>query len=116
MKRAAFEQLVCEVIDAFPQEVTHALNNVAICVEDDSPEGDRLGEYIGIAQIHRDSGYSGVAPDRIVLYQAAIEEECESEDPEVIREEIRRTLWHEIAHHFGWEEGDLDEAEARRGW
>jgi predicted Zn-dependent protease with MMP-like domain len=116
MNRMEFEALVAEVIDAFPPQVMSELDNVAICVEKDSEDGDKLGEYIGVAQIERDSGYSGVAPDRIVLYQAAIEDECDSAEREVIREEIRRTLWHEIAHHLGWEEDALHEAETRRGW
>ena len=115
MQRARFEALVAQATDALPKDVVEKLDNVAICVEADSEEGDRLGEFVGIAQVDR-LDYTGVLPDRIVLYQDAIEDECGCDDPKLIAEEIRRTLWHEIAHHFGWEEDDVHEAEERRGW
>jgi len=110
-----FEQLVARAIDALPDHVLGALDNVAICVEDDCIEGDRLGEYIGISQIERGNDYAGVLPDKIVLYRLAILDEVGT-DPKAIEEEIRRTLWHEIAHHFGWDDDVLHAAEARKGW
>jgi len=101
-------------MDALPQDVVAALDNVVVCVEDDSEDGDKLGEYLGVPRIERLTE-DVLLPDRIVLYQVAIEEECEH-DEERVAEEIRRTLWHEIAHHLGWDEDTLEEAEQKRGW
>lgn len=116
MTRDAFEKLVGEAFDALPKDVLAKLDNVAVCVENNSKGGDLLGLYHGIAQPERDSGYTGVLPDKIILYQRTIEEESGSDDPDAIREEIRRTLWHEIAHHFGWDDEALHQAERQKGW
>ncbi|MBI4599205.1 metallopeptidase family protein [Candidatus Uhrbacteria bacterium] len=115
MTSEVFEKLVAEAIDALPERVVEALDNVAVCIEDDSEDGECLGEYVGISQIERDDGYSGVLPDQVILYQDAIEDECE-DDPDRIREEIGRTLWHEIAHHFGWEDDAVYHMEEKKGW
>lgn len=115
MTHSQFEQLVAQAIDQLPEHIISMLDNVAVCVEDDSEEGDRLGEYLGISQIERGNEYAGVLPDKIVLYRLAILDEA-GEDPKAVEEEIRRTLWHEIAHHFGWQDDVLHEAETRRGW
>lgn len=115
MDTSRFETLVNDAIDALPDEVMEALDNVAICVEDDSEDGDKLGEYIGVPRPERWGDESGMLPDKIVLYREAICDECEG-DPEAIREEIRRTLWHEIAHHLGWDDDVLEDVETKKGW
>ncbi len=55
----------------------------------------------------RNSGYNMVPPDRITIFQGPVEEECDTEDE--MREEIRRTVVHEIAHYFGFDEERLAE-------
>lgn len=111
----AFEHLVVKAIDTLPNTVINALDNVAICIEDDSPDGDCLGEYIGISQIERGNDYAAALPDKIVLYRLAILDAA-GEDPRAIEEEIRRTLWHELAHHFGWSDDVLERVEQQKGW
>ncbi len=59
----------------------------------------------------RDSGYAGVLPDKIEIYRLPLEEEF-GHDPELLVEEIRITVVHELAHHFGIDDDRLDEL----GW
>jgi predicted Zn-dependent protease with MMP-like domain len=115
MDRETFENLVESAWGRLPEEAISSLQNVAICVEDDSEAGDKLGEYLGVPRLERWGDDSGLLPDKIVLYRLAICEECE-DDPEAIAEEIRRTLWHEIAHHLGWGEEMLEGKEIEKGW
>ena len=64
-----------------------------------------LGLYEGIPLTER-YGYDMVLPDKITLFQRAIESIC-STDEEVLRE-IRDTITHEVAHHFGYDDPSLD--------
>lgn len=115
MDQPTFETLVGAALDALPDEVVVQLDNVAFCVEDDSADGDKLGEYVGIPRPERWGDESGQLPDKIILYREAICDECE-DDPGRIAEEIRRTLWHEIAHHLGWDDDVLESKETEKGW
>jgi predicted Zn-dependent protease with MMP-like domain len=110
-----FEQLVNAALDELPDEVINVLDNVAICVEDDSDDGDKLGEYVGVSRIERLGDDTGLLPDKIVLYRQAICDECDG-DEATIAKEIRRTLWHEIAHHLGWDDDVLETVENQKGW
>ena len=114
LPRKRFEQLVCEAFDSLPDWVLDRIDNVGICVEDESKDG-LLGLYLGVPQIER-WGDEPLLPDKIVIYQKEIEEEAGSSEETKLREEIFRTIWHEIAHHFGWEEDDLERMERKRGW
>ncbi|HEV2427997.1 MAG TPA: metallopeptidase family protein [Acidimicrobiales bacterium] len=80
-------------------------------VEDDSPGRNLFGLYEGIPLTKRSPiSYSGVMPDRITLYQRAICRHCSSE-AEVVAQ-IRKTVLHEVAHHFGISDPRLEEL----GW
>ena len=107
MSRERFEELVADALDDIPAELTALIDNVVILVEDDPPADDPhlLGVYDGIALTERDSAYSMVAPDRILIYRNPTLAMCESED-EVV-EEVGITVVHEIAHHFGIEHEDM---------
>ena len=59
----------------------------------------------GIPLIRRDSGYNLVPPDRITIFQGPIEQFFRT--PEAIREQVRKTVLHEIAHHFGFDEREI---------
>ncbi len=107
---ARFEELVATALDQIPPELGRLIDNVAVFVEEDSPEGGLLGLYEGIPLTERDSNYAGVLPDRITLYRRQICAACSSED-EVI-EEVQVTVIHEVAHHFGIDDDRLDEL----GW
>ena len=88
------------------------MSNVAIVVERENDEDpDVFGLYLGVPLTERDSGYAGALPDKIAIYQLPLEEEF-GEDPDVLEDEIRITVIHEIAHHFGIDEDRL----AELGW
>jgi predicted Zn-dependent protease with MMP-like domain len=112
VSRRAFEQLVGEALDDLPRYVQDRLENVAVIVEEYSPPGQELlGLYEGINRLHRDSGYNLVAPDRITLYWQPLVEEVGDGDRAAIREEIRKTIIHEVAHHFGFDDDELERLE-----
>ncbi|MGC1212435.1 MAG: metallopeptidase family protein [Micromonospora sp.] len=95
-----FEELVGEALDEVPEELLGLMNNVVILVEDDPPPGeDLLGLYEGHALTDRGWDYSGVLPDRILIYRHPILRICDTDDDVV--EEVAVTVVHEIAHHFG---------------
>ena len=88
------------------------MSNVEIVVEEENAEDpDLYGLYFGIPLTERDTGYAGVLPDKIAIYRLPLVEEF-GDDPEVLEDEIRITVLHEIAHHFGVDEDRLTEL----GW
>jgi predicted Zn-dependent protease with MMP-like domain len=115
--RPRFEDLVAEAIESLPEDFKEKLDNVAVVVEDlPSPAearrygrggGRLLGLYQGRPLTRRDSHYGLAFPDKITIYQLNVESICRS-DAE-IREEVRRTVLHEIAHHFGIDDSRLQE-------
>lgn len=115
MDLVEFQTLVERTLAGLPDEVLGALRNVAFLVETQSPDGELLGEYVGVPRINRGSDEPMALPDRIILYFDDIAEECDH-DATRIAQEVERTLWHEIAHHLGWEEDELEEAEETKGW
>jgi predicted Zn-dependent protease with MMP-like domain len=107
-----FEEHVGRAVESLPPELRRAMSNVEIVVEDENPEDpDLFGLYLGIPLIDRGSSYAGVLPDKIAIYRIPLEEEF-GDDPEVLEDEIRITVLHEIAHHFGIDEDRLTEL----GW
>ena len=117
VERTRFERLVAEAIEDLPADFRERLDNVAVVVEDRPAgaagrrQGRRGGLLLGLYQGHpvtsRDSRYGLVLPDRITIFQANIEALCDTD--EEIREEVRRTVLHEIAHHFGIDDARLHE-------
>jgi len=101
MSRERFEELVGEALDEVPQELLRLLDNVVILVQDEpSPgEGELLGLYEGHALTERGWDYSGVLPDRILIFRGPTLRMC-SDEEEVV-EEVAVTVVHELAHHFG---------------
>jgi predicted Zn-dependent protease with MMP-like domain len=98
---AAFEQLVSDALDALPEDIRSLMTNVAVTVEDEPPPGQPLlGLYQGIPWGKRDPYYSGALPDKITIYRGPLERMAGG-DPERLRAQVRRTVFHEIAHHFG---------------
>jgi predicted Zn-dependent protease with MMP-like domain len=107
--RDRFEELVVEALDSLPPELGRQMRNVAILVEDESP-GGLLGLYEGVPLTERGDWYSAVLPDRITIFRHSICAACADEN-EVVAE-VRITVIHEIAHHFGVDEARLHEL----GW
>jgi len=107
-----FEEHVRRAVESLPPDLRRAMSNVEVVVEDENADDpDLFGLYLGIPLVDRDSGYAGVLPDKIAIYRVPLEEEF-GHDPELLEEEIRITVLHEIAHHFGLDEDRLDEL----GW
>jgi predicted Zn-dependent protease with MMP-like domain len=106
-----FEELAGEALSSLPADLADHMENVAIIVEDEAKGRSLFGLYEGIPLTKRGPiSYSGVMPDRITLYQTAICSVCTSEND--VRVQVRRTVIHEVGHHFGISEEKLDEL----GW
>jgi predicted Zn-dependent protease with MMP-like domain len=95
-----FEELVAEALAKLPENLTSQIDNVAILVENEAPGRNLLGLYEGIPLTHRGlRSYNAVMPDRITLYQSTICQVCSSDED--VRNQVRKTVIHEVAHHFG---------------
>ncbi|WP_375486606.1 metallopeptidase family protein [uncultured Jatrophihabitans sp.] len=102
--------MVTEALDGLPPELGREMRNVAVTVDDDSTSLDLLGLYQGVPLTERSSDYAAVMPDRITIFRHAI---CAvSADERDIVEQVRRTVIHEIGHHFGIDDDRLHEL----GW
>ncbi len=102
-----FEDHVRAALDELPPGIAAALRNLAVVVEDENPEEpDLFGLYQGVPLPERGSD-TGLLPDKISIYRVPLEE-C-FPDPEDLREEIRITVLHELAHYFGLDEDRLEE-------
>ena len=107
MSRDRFEELVGDALDAVPAELAALMDNVVVLVEDEPPPDDPelLGFYDGTPLTERDTRYGGVVPDRIMIFRNPTLRMCEDEAHVV--EEVRITVVHEIAHHFGIDDDRL---------
>jgi predicted Zn-dependent protease with MMP-like domain len=109
---STFEDHVRSALESLPAELREAMSNVEIVVEDENREDpDLYGLYLGVPLVDRGESYAGALPDKIAVYRIPLEEEF-GDDPELLEEEIRITVVHEIAHHFGIDEDRL----AELGW
>ncbi|MYF81658.1 MAG: metallopeptidase family protein [Chloroflexi bacterium] len=117
MRRSRFRRLVERALDEIPDELAGRMDNVVILVRNQPTEEELesvglssretlLGLYVGRPLTSR-GWYGETLPDRIMIYQQPIESICRSED-EVV-EQVRETVLHEVAHHFGIDDDRLDE-------
>jgi len=105
-----FEEMVTEALDGLPPKLGKLMRNVAVTVEPDGGPPGLLGLYEGVPLTSRTSQYSGALPDRITIFRKAICAICATEEQVVI--EVRRTVVHEVGHHFGIDDDRLHEL----GW
>jgi predicted Zn-dependent protease with MMP-like domain len=114
--RRAFEELVSEALDSLPDDIAAMLSNVEVVVEDEPPAEyvatlphghTLLGHYHGIPLTNR-GRYDGALPDKISIYRGPIVRSVRGV-PERIKAQVRKTVLHEIGHHFGIEEHRLHE-------
>jgi predicted Zn-dependent protease with MMP-like domain len=105
-----FEEMVAAALDGLPEGLGRLMSNVAVTVEHGAGPPGLLGLYEGIPLTSRTTGYAGVLPDRITIYRQAICAICQTEQE--VADQVRRTVIHEVAHHFGI--GDTRLAEL--GW
>jgi predicted Zn-dependent protease with MMP-like domain len=107
-----FEELVAEALDELPEELAGRMENVAVMVFDRGRSSRLLGLYEGVPLTARGDSYGigGTMPDRISIYRLPICAMCRTEE-EVV-DQVRVTVIHEIAHHFGIDDDRLEEL----GW
>lgn len=109
-----FEELVADALDQIPPDLATRMDNVAVFIEDHSRKGPLLGLYEGVPLTERGASYGGYGeapmPDRITVFREPIIARCSSEE-EVVQQ-VRITVIHEVAHHFGMDDDRL----AELGW
>lgn len=117
-EKGDFYELVEKALEELPSELLELLENVAIVVDDwpeySTPlvpgESDVLyGLYEGVPLTERAAGYYGFLPDKITIFRGPLERDF---PPEELEEQVRVTVVHEIAHHFGFDENRIEEL----GW
>jgi predicted Zn-dependent protease with MMP-like domain len=102
-----FHDAVRAALDELPPEIAAGLQNVAVVVEDENPEDpDVFGLYHGVPLPER-GDVAGLPPDTISIYRRPLE--ASFPDPEELRDEIRITVLHELAHYFGFDEERIAE-------
>ena len=124
MTHEEFEALVARALESLPKEFAEKLDNVDVVVEawpstqqlKQSRVGSGMtlyGLYQGVPRTKRGQ-YFGVLPDKITVFAGPILQSFGS-DVEVVKDQIRRTVIHEIGHHFGMSEEDIRRAQADLG-
>lgn len=117
-----FDSLITRAMDELPQEYIKGLDNVAIVMADEPTEEQKvkmklrehtilLGLYEGIPLIQRGAGYTFVLPDKITLFKHSILRIVNDEDE--LFEQIKRTLWHEIAHYYGLDHAHMEKLQRK---
>lgn len=123
MEQEYFEKLVAEGLDRIPEHIQKMMDNVVIVVRDvPTKEQERkvglkknnvlFGLYEGLPLTKRGDHYSAVVPDKITIFKIPIEQYARND--EAIREQVAKTVWHEIAHHFGYSEDGIKMLEKNR--
>lgn len=123
-----FEDLVEEALDDLPPEFAERLDNIDVVVRARPSRrtlremgveegGTLLGLYQGIPHTERSSEYGNCLPDQIVIYREPVLDEADAlvgedatqeEFEQAVRDVVRKTVLHEIGHHFGLTDADLD--------
>ena len=108
MSEQRFDELVADALDLVPAPLAAAMDNVVVLVEEEKPGQPRLlGLYHGVPLTSRGNNYAGHLPDRISIYRRPILRMCST--PEAVVNQVRVTVVHEIAHHFGISDERLHE-------
>lgn len=113
-----FEEIVSQAIDDIPKKYTSHIKNLAFIIEDEPSYEQRqklklhshqtlFGLYEGIPLPSRSGNYNLVLPDKITLFKRPIEASVFTHDELV--EQVRHTLWHEVAHYYGLDHGRISE-------
>lgn len=108
-----FDELVERALRRIPPRFRKYLRNIAVIVEREPPRPGLLGLYQGHPLTTRSVGSSFTLPDRITIYQGPHERMART--VEQLEEMVADTVWHEIAHYFGMDEGQVRRAERKRG-
>lgn len=117
-----FAEMIEAAMDALPEEYVRRLDNVAVVYADEPTSEQRrklrlrcdqslFGLYEGIPRTQRGAGYNFVLPDKITIFKHPMI--AVSADLEQLRRQVARTLWHEIAHHYGLGHGEIHALESK---
>ena len=117
-----FEKLVKKAVMALPKRIQEKMDNVAIVIENEFSsnhlrkagmrfEGTLLGLYQGTPKTTWGRGFGGNLPDKITIFKKPIEKIALT--PKEITELVKITVWHEIAHHFGFDEKQVRKLEEK---
>jgi predicted Zn-dependent protease with MMP-like domain len=108
----AFDAMVGRALDDLPDELARLVDNVVVLVEPEAPadDPDLLGLYDGLALTERPANHAGELPDRILLFRGPLLDMADT--VEQLEEEVRITVVHEVAHHFGLDDARLHQL----GW
>ena len=113
VRKLRFERLVTEALRGLPPHIADMLSNLDVVIDDEPTaaqlaglgDGQTLfGLYEGIPQTER-AGYNFALPDKITIFRGPLERECDNDDE--IAREVRITVLHELAHHFGFNEDQV---------
>ena len=118
-----FEQLINESMEELPQDYISNMKNVAIVIADEPTSEQRVklklhcnqtlfGLYEGLPLTKRGMNYSGVLPDKITIFKYPIL--ANTRTPAELKEQVKRTLWHEIAHHYGLDHDRIHKLEGKK--
>ena len=121
MDKERFEGLVASAVAGLPQQFRDLMENVDVVVEDvpsrrqngrAEGRGTLLGLYEGVPMTERGARYNLVVPDKITIFQNAVESVAASDA--AVEKEVREVVLHEIAHHFGLSDARLEEIEKEK--
>jgi len=114
MQSEEFEKLINQAVEALPENIRAKLDNVEITMEEgDSPNNSLFGLYHGVSQLNRGSSYGMgmILPDKITIWKGTIEMFAGGDQN--IPNLVRRVVWHEIGHHFGFDEAGIRKLEEK---
>ena len=131
LTRSEFEKMVRAGVEAIPDKFLRLLDNVAIMIEEEPTSRQReemqlhddetlFGLYEGVPLGDRGAGYGGALPDKITIFKHPTEEEADivssggESYEQAIKDIVRDTVWHEVAHHFGMDERRVAQVEEKR--
>lgn len=117
-----FDKIVSRALDELPEQYVDNMKNVAIVIDDEPSAEQRrklklrcnetlFGLYEGIPLTERGAGYNLVLPDKITIFKNPILSVSSSIDE--FKKQVKHTLWHEIAHHYGLNHTHIHEIEKR---
>ena len=115
-----FEELVVQALDDIPDALWQRIDNVAIDIEAQPSAAQLaasgiasgrllLGLYEGVPLTERSHGYGLIAPDKVTIFRDSILRVCPRGDADAVCDQVRRTVLHELAHHFGISDERLEE-------
>jgi predicted Zn-dependent protease with MMP-like domain len=118
LSREEFEAVVAQALDNLPMRFAELMSNIVVQVEErpdrqtlldlelDPRESTLFGLYTGVPLDQRGGWYGNVLPDVIVLYRQPLLSACR--DRRRLLRQIQLTLLHEIGHHFGFDDDEMD--------